>query len=654
MSGKEKKCEDENIILINESSLNPKDEKSQLTYTQAEAYKNLEEFLFDTLSDNKNLENEKYDKDCCVTKRDDFQRTHNTIFINGKRGSGKTQFLLSIENYITREQNNEPNSNSCQFYFFKPIDPTLLHDNENFLTIIVAMILNHIENTCKLNDLSKHEKTEFYTLLSDVSKAIDGTIHCKCVEGNSLETIAQDQSSLKLERYINKFFKLVLKIVKRKKLVILIDDIDMALNKGFEVLEVVRKYLSSSHVIPIVTGDIDLYSSIIEKDFFSTFPHEKDSLLKYSHVNSGFLTNLSKDYLIKVLPMHRRIKLKTFWDLAEDRCIIFNFNDKNIIFTRDINCKDIDFKKINCKEEDCIDKRFEKKEEKKEKIENLELFSEKIKKNLFTLSARSIIQIFKREIYEDFDNFLKSIESFEKIKKEYNYEILSRIEMLDIYKEKALEKLHTFDYKNAKKLLEKAKDINNKDYNLHAFLGLIYYELANEEDTKELSKELSTEITLYDDSQELYKKSINSYIEAYKLLTFNKINNDTEENEEDIKLILPRLADSYLELFELYLIKGYYFEYKQLSRDFKKYFNRKRNILKVFYMFEILEHIVSTKMEKETVIYKKMKKDWTRRFKTVYYEWGFEELYDWIDKEEINEDTQKFVRKQLEYFEENM
>jgi len=51
----------------------------------------------------------------------------------------------------------------------------------------------------------------------------------------------------------------------------------MAFEKGFEVLEVVRKYLSTPYVIPIITGDINLYNSIV-CEHFSRMMRNKDCI----------------------------------------------------------------------------------------------------------------------------------------------------------------------------------------------------------------------------------------------------------------------------------------------------------------------------------------------------------------------------------------
>jgi len=605
-------------IIIDISSLDPKNEKNQLSYTQKEAYGHLEDFLFDTLENNEKAEDKQYDSNCCLAKEDNFQRTHNTIFINGKRGSGKTQFLLSVESYINDNSNKEFKSNSCKFYFFKPIDPTLLHDNENFLTIIVAMILNHLENNCQLHNLSKDVQKEFYTLLSDVSKAIDGTINCQCVEGNSLETIAQDQSSLKLERYMNKFFKLVLNIVKKEKLVILIDDIDMALNKGFEVLEVIRKYLSSSYIIPIVTGDIELYTPLVQNHFLNSFSSlEKNIYPKKEKLQENLLTT-SDDYLIKVFPMHRRIHLKTFWDLAEERPISFKFYSKN--------------QKINTltffrnEKEDDIDKRLKK---------DLKLFSEKIKKNLFKLSTRSIIQIFKREMHEDFDNFLKSIKSLEKIKKEYNYEILSTKDMLNSYEALGKEELSKFNFQKAITLFLKIIELDNKRYTALIELGNSYYELATQQEFPQGEKE--------------YINSIKYYKKAYQQ---SRLNREGLAKLGQRTLILSKLADSYLELLELYLITEEKNKYRNLAIEFKELFRRERDLLKVEEMFEILQYVAM--ITRKTASLEKMLRKWHLRYDRHSYTWNFEDLYDWGKRKNKNEEKKILLLRYIEYFEENL
>ena len=42
---------------------------------------------------------------------------------------------------------------------------------------------------------------------------------------------------------------------------ILIDDVDMSLDKGVQILDVVRGYMASPLAIPVISGDIDLYNT---------------------------------------------------------------------------------------------------------------------------------------------------------------------------------------------------------------------------------------------------------------------------------------------------------------------------------------------------------------------------------------------------------
>lgn len=49
------------------------------------------------------------------------------------------------------------------------------------------------------------------------------------------------------------------------------DDIDTDFKKGFEILEVLRKYITSGQIITILTGDLELYSKLVRKANWKCF-----------------------------------------------------------------------------------------------------------------------------------------------------------------------------------------------------------------------------------------------------------------------------------------------------------------------------------------------------------------------------------------------
>lgn len=255
-------------------------------------------------------------------------RTHNTIFIDGNRGVGKTAFMINIENYIKTEYKNDEFSK--KFKFFKPIDPTLLENNEYFFSIVIARIVEEINSYIynNLNFKFREEKREreYFEALDNISKAI-GAI--KTVSDEiGIDEIASYSSSIKLEQYAHEFFKTVTEIFGVDFLVFLIDDVDMAFNVGFDVLEVIRKYLTSPYIIPIVTGDYELYKKILEYKFKKNFNennknHEDDKI-----------EELSFQYLQKVFPSEFRIELDELRKILNENNLIFEIDDKNITFKK--------------------------------------------------------------------------------------------------------------------------------------------------------------------------------------------------------------------------------------------------------------------------------------------------------------------------------
>lgn len=377
-------------IVIDISNIDTKSVKKQEGFLQEEGFEKVAELL------NKEVKGKKNKNPATL------QRSHNTIFINGQRGSGKTQFLISIKNYLKTENKKTLK----KLYFIKSVDPTLLHDNESFLTIILAKILNQLEEENHLNDLSKEEQSEFYQHLTNVSSAIDGVIYKHNENKSSLEHISQDQTSLRLESYLNAFFYKVTQIVKKRKVVLLIDDIDMAFEKGFEVLEVIRKYLSSSYIVPIITGDEELYKTIVINHFLELTKklNSKPTIVTYNfeinhnnssdiNINTGEKEKdsekndreniLTLDFLTKVLPLDKRIKLKSIYQLAYNQPIIFKYQNAPYPFDRTSTNISYFYKQATII------------------FSNEQTNSSRFEKNLFENSLRRIIQFLHGEYQKD-------------------------------------------------------------------------------------------------------------------------------------------------------------------------------------------------------------------------------------------------------------
>ena len=345
----------------------------------------------------------------------------NNIFISGGRGSGKTCFLENIENSL--QENNK-------YLFFKTIDPTRLHDNENFLTILIAQILNYIKDE-KLSEFQNSK--ELFNLITKLSQCIEAIVPNQKEPLSVLQMIANDQQGLNITTQLNEFLQYIIQKTNTEKLVFLIDDVDMAFEKGYEVLEVIRRYLSSKSVIIIITGDFELYRRILIKKFFYKLSNQSEnnhindsnieivnttiqtlnitpSKITAKKTNLAFSEKLADDYLTKLLPCNNRIQIKNIDDYSDHLQGQNSLNGLNRIIIKKTE--------YNKKE------KFELKIGFENFIENFHLKSEEANVILKNLPLRKLLQLLQGE-FRWF--FLKNLTNEERLAS--TFDRLQRIDL---------------------------------------------------------------------------------------------------------------------------------------------------------------------------------------------------------------------------------
>lgn len=282
-------------------------------------------------------------------------RFHDTIFIDGDRGVGKTAFMLNIEKYYNNIALNEQKTMDRKYLFLDPVDPTLLEHTEKFLSVILARIVERVNSDIEFNNINTSELDTYYKKLEKLSISL--TAIKTLPDDLGIDEIASNKSSLRLEQNAHEFFKEVsTKLYNVDALVMLIDDIDMAFDKGFDVLEVVRKYLASPYLIPIVAGDMKLYKEIIETQFMKKLGLNDDiKHLRniYDNLNNSdeyndkkkLLDNLVEQYLHKVFPSEYHIKLKDIFSILKNNSVLIRLKNNIEVDYQDL--KDFEIRLIN-------------------------------------------------------------------------------------------------------------------------------------------------------------------------------------------------------------------------------------------------------------------------------------------------------------------
>lgn len=256
------------------------------------------------------------DLDCC--------RAHESILVEGERGTGKSSVLVNILTYLKRRQalGDEPHNAPRIFdrlLVLKPIDPTLLEDGDDLLlnVIVSALLRNKFVNECLGRD--EQSSRGFYEQLKLVGQAIESVQTAKDRYG--LDRMRSYMGSHGLAQEIHLLFRQVLKLTGKELLVLTIDDVDTSLQHAFENLEIVRKYLASPYVVPIISGNLKLYSEVIWRDAHARIMQNSRGGCATAMAEAQ---ELAQEYLRKVLPFPRRLRIPDVSEYLQSRQIIID------------------------------------------------------------------------------------------------------------------------------------------------------------------------------------------------------------------------------------------------------------------------------------------------------------------------------------------
>lgn len=275
-----------------------------------------------------------------------FERVHNTITINGERGAGKTSFMLSI-----KQKYENDNKSDNEIEVLDILDPTLISTRQHVFILLISMIeekVNKIyDDKCrdkKYDDKYKEWKESLEKLAKGLNQ-LDGigtNPYAQDLWDDSALVMAKGLSMAKagrdLERKFHKFVNKSLEILNKKAFLLFIDDIDTDFSKGWDVLEVLRKYITTPQIIPIMAGNFELYENLVRNEKSKLFKNlvEFDEKLpnisnepyaeKVKHYQNQ-MDELTQQYLIKVMQPINMVNLHRFYFYLQTNKYIFKVND---------------------------------------------------------------------------------------------------------------------------------------------------------------------------------------------------------------------------------------------------------------------------------------------------------------------------------------
>lgn len=263
------------------------------------------------------------------------RRHHDAILLSGARGTGKTTFLLSALHKLQKEKLDD----SYSFCVFEPVDPTLFGYNEHILFTLISMIAkavcrcrNHAETSRYCYSGSSDDWESWEKQLTALAKGLQtvGDQREDISSGPSSpkniwedaeylleEGIDKARSSYELEYKLHGFINTSLKLLHKDAFVLGLDDVDTRPGIGWHVLEVLRRYLTTPQIIVIVSGNMELFQKLVERQQLKNFGLDFSSKTKIIKKFAPQVTELTNQYLLKVLRTPLRIELLPFYEALE-------------------------------------------------------------------------------------------------------------------------------------------------------------------------------------------------------------------------------------------------------------------------------------------------------------------------------------------------
>jgi hypothetical protein len=264
---------------------------------------------------------------------------HQNIFIDGNRGTGKTTFLVNIGRLIERSP-KLCNNLVC----LAPLDPTQSSDRLSFLWDVIARTKSFLEerNANLKAGANRHSTTELKRAIAELDDAVEAYLEQQSVQLHEKNVVELRQYEIALEQSVDRFFEEVCHALNCKALVLPIDDIDLADNKtfAFNVLDVLRLYLSTPRLVPVVAGNFRNYQILLENKFFEVYARPKQWEYKFENETKELTSqkeiqreagSLADAYLDKIFPTPHRIRLVSISDLLTTQRVelLFAANDES-------------------------------------------------------------------------------------------------------------------------------------------------------------------------------------------------------------------------------------------------------------------------------------------------------------------------------------
>ncbi|MGL5657480.1 MAG: hypothetical protein ACRDDK_00205 [Cetobacterium sp.] len=256
--------------------------------------------------------------------------TNNIIAFLGERGSGKTSCMESFGNSLEdvlnyqifnletsdlKEQLEEYTKlmeNARKMKKINIIEPTFFSKDINILGLVVSNMFKEFnQEICKNSNCDYEKRKKLLKKFHEIFKSMRYMESDEVSRNSEIEELLQLSTAISFKEELKDLIDEYLDFFKGSKLIISIDDIDLNTEFAYEMVEEIRKYLSINNVIILMALKLDQLKTVIIKNYIK----ENNALVKINEKYSNIIDdieNRAEKYLLKLIPVERRLYLKDF------------------------------------------------------------------------------------------------------------------------------------------------------------------------------------------------------------------------------------------------------------------------------------------------------------------------------------------------------
>ena len=241
----------------------------------------------------------------------------NNIFaFVGDRGTGKSSCMMSFAKMLQENKQTFSNIQEKKFEVLESTDPSFFTETKNIVEIFIGRLFSRFKEEVEDRQNVKLDKEKEKNLVFEAFEHVKETLTCmnkkELCDEYTVEQLMGLSASVELQESIHELVRLFLKYVHKDFLVIPVDDIDLHSKYAFEMAEQIRKYLVQDNTIVLMALRIEQLQYAIERHYIGHY----ELMLKNEAIDKSEISNMATKYMIKFIPVDRRIRLKSVEEIS--------------------------------------------------------------------------------------------------------------------------------------------------------------------------------------------------------------------------------------------------------------------------------------------------------------------------------------------------